>query len=157
MHRATSRSSEGFALASALLIVLLLAGFSIGMIYQVNQETQLMATDLENNQAYYAAEAAMEKMMVDLSGLYTSRLAPTVADVEGLNDPSYQPVISGVTYPNTSTLFPTTMANRLVRSDPSAQDPTKVREPTSFPSHWRSLLLEPEAWRSRWSVKSRWR
>ncbi len=35
MHR-TGRSWEGFALASALLIVLLLAGFSIGMIYQVN-------------------------------------------------------------------------------------------------------------------------
>ncbi len=40
-----------FALASALLIVLLLAGFSIGMIYQVNLETRLLATDLENNQA----------------------------------------------------------------------------------------------------------
>ena len=52
MHRATGRSSEGFALVSALLIVLLLAGFSVGMIYQVNQETLLMATDLENNQAY---------------------------------------------------------------------------------------------------------
>ena len=49
MHRATGRSSEGFALVSALLIVLLLAGFSIGMLYQVNLESQLVATDLEDN------------------------------------------------------------------------------------------------------------
>ncbi len=52
--RRTSGHSEGFALASALLIVLLLAGFSIGAIYQVNLETRLVATDLENNQAHYA-------------------------------------------------------------------------------------------------------
>ena len=52
--RRTSGHSEGFALASALLIVLLLAGFSIGMIYPVNLETRLVETDLENNQAYYA-------------------------------------------------------------------------------------------------------
>jgi hypothetical protein len=106
MNRATGRSSEGFALASALLIVLLLAGFSIGMIYQVNLETQLVATDLENNQAYYAAEAAMEKMMADLSGLYAAQLAPTVADVEGLNDPGYQPAISGLTYPEYQYIVP---------------------------------------------------
>ncbi len=53
MHR-TSGHSEGFALASALLIVLLLAGFSIGMIYQVNLETRLLETDMENTQAYDA-------------------------------------------------------------------------------------------------------
>ncbi len=52
MHRTGGRSSEGFAVASALLIVLLLAGFSIGMIYQVNLETHLIASDLENNPTY---------------------------------------------------------------------------------------------------------
>ena len=41
MYR-TSGHSEGFALASALLIVLVLAGFSIGMLYQVNLETHLV-------------------------------------------------------------------------------------------------------------------
>ena len=46
MHR-TSGHSEGFALASALLIVLLLSGFSIGMIYQVSLETHLVETDVE--------------------------------------------------------------------------------------------------------------
>ncbi len=51
MHRPWPFVGGIFALASALLIVLLLAGFSIGMIYQVNLETRLLATDLENNQA----------------------------------------------------------------------------------------------------------
>ncbi len=51
MHRTGRSRRRDSALASALLIVLLLAGFSIGMIYQVNLETRLLATDLENNQA----------------------------------------------------------------------------------------------------------
>ena len=75
-------SSRGFALISAMLIVMLLSGISIGMVYLVNTQSRLMATDLESTQSFYAAEAAMEKMMADLSGLYTSQLAPTVAEIK---------------------------------------------------------------------------
>ncbi len=99
MRNTRNHSSKGFALVSAMLIVMLLSGISVGTMYLVNTEIRLMATDLENTQAFYAAEAAMEKMMADLSALYTSQLAPTVADIEGLDDPSYQPIISDVTYP----------------------------------------------------------
>ena len=99
MHRTLTHSSRGFALASVLLIVTLLAGFSVGTMYLVNMETRLVATDLENTQVFYGAEAAMEKMMSDLSAMYTSLLAPTVADIQGLSDPAYQPVLSEITYP----------------------------------------------------------
>jgi len=99
MRNTRNHSSKGFALVSAMLIVMLLSGISVGTMYLVNTEIRLMATDLENTQAFYAAEAAMEKMMADLSALYTSQLAPAVADIEGLDDSSFQPIISDVTYP----------------------------------------------------------
>ncbi len=92
-------SSKGFVLVSAMLVVLLLAGILIGVIDQVHTEISLVATDLESTKAFYAAEAAMEKMMADLSGLYASRLAPTVSEIQALNDNSYRPVISDISYP----------------------------------------------------------
>jgi len=98
-HGTSHNSSDGFALIAATLLVLLLAGILVGVIDQVNTETHLVATDLESTKTFYAAEAAMEKMMADLSALYASRLAPTAADILALSDNSYQPVISDTSYP----------------------------------------------------------
>ncbi len=38
-------------------------------------------------------------MMADISLLYSAILAPTVTDIEGLDATSYQPVITGISYP----------------------------------------------------------
>jgi len=89
-----------------MLIVLLLAGISVGTLYLVNTESQLTATDLESSRAYYGAEAGMEKMMADLSLLYSSMLSPTESDIQGLGDSSYQPVIGGISYPDYSFTIP---------------------------------------------------
>ena len=82
-----------------MLIVMLLAGISAGTLYLVNTETRLVITDMEGAQAFYGAEAGMEKMMADISLLYSAILAPTVSDIEGLGATSYQPVITNITYP----------------------------------------------------------
>ncbi len=102
MHHKASHSCKGFALASAMLIVLLLAGISAGTMYLVNTETRLVVTDMEGAQAFYGAEAGMEKMMADISLLYSAILAPTVSDIEGLGATNYQPVIANITYPEYS-------------------------------------------------------
>ena len=99
MQHKAHHSSKGFALASAMLIVVLLAGISAGTMYLVNTESRLVTTDLEGAQAFYGAEAGMEKMMADLSLLYSGILAPTVTDIEGLAATDYQPVITGISYP----------------------------------------------------------
>ena len=106
MHNRASHSSKGFALASAMLIVLLLAGISAGTLYLVNTESRLTATDLESSRAFYGAEAGMEKMMADLSLLYSSKLSPTVTEIQGLGDSSYQPVIGGISYPEYTFTIP---------------------------------------------------
>ena len=105
-HGTSRDSSKGFALVAATLLVLLLAGLLIGVIDQVNTETNLVATDLESTKTFYAAEASMEKMMADLSALYASRLAPTAADIQALSDSSYQPVIPNTSYPNYQYIVP---------------------------------------------------
>ena len=98
-HGTARDSSKGFVLVAATLLVLLLAGLIIGVVDQVNTETNLVATDLGSTQAFYAAEAAMEKMMADLSLLYSAVLAPKAADIQALSDSSYQPVLSHISYP----------------------------------------------------------
>ena len=99
MHHKARHSSKGFALASAMLIVLLLAGISAGTMYLVNTEVRLVVTDMEGAQAFYGAEAGMEKMMADLSLLYSAILALTVSDIEGLAATDLQPVIANISYP----------------------------------------------------------
>ena len=41
MRHTANQSSKGFVLASAMLIVLLLAGISVGTLYLVNTESRL--------------------------------------------------------------------------------------------------------------------
>ncbi len=106
MHHKARHSSKGFALASAMLIVLLLAGISAGTMYLVNTESRLVATDLEGAQAFYGAEAGMEKMMADISLLYSAILAPTVSDIQGLGATTYQPVLANISYPDYSFTVP---------------------------------------------------
>ena len=98
--------SKGFALASSMLVVLLLAGLSVGMMYLVDTESRLGSTDLESTQAFYGGEAAMEKMMSDLSALYTQQLAPTVSDIEALGASSYHPALADVSYPQYEYVIP---------------------------------------------------
>jgi len=96
----TARSaSRGFALLAALLLLLLLSAIVVGVVYMVGTESRLGGTDRENTLAYYGAEAGMEKMMADLSDLYTVQQAPTVAAIQALGVPGLQPVLPGVTYP----------------------------------------------------------
>ena len=131
MHHRASHSSKGFALASAMLIVLLLAGISAGTMYLVNTEVRLVVTDMEGAQAFYGAEAGMEKMMADISLLYSAILAPTVSDIEGLGDTDFQPVIANISYPEYNFDAPTSVENRLWRFEPSLPVPTKACWPTS--------------------------
>jgi len=106
MHQKASHSSKGFVLASAMLIVMLLAGISVGTLYLVNTESRLAATDLESSRAFYGAEAGMEKMMADLSLLYSSMLSPSESEIQGLGDSGYQPVIGDISYPDYSFTIP---------------------------------------------------
>jgi len=103
---ASSDSNRGFALVAALLMLLMLSAFSVAIVFMANSETQTHTTDLQNTQAYYVAEAGMEKMMVDLSNLYLSRQTPTLSEIQALG--SSPPSLPGYTFPAYQFIVPNT-------------------------------------------------
>ncbi|MCH8320682.1 MAG: hypothetical protein IH790_06990, partial [Acidobacteria bacterium] len=101
-------SSKGFALLTSMLLMAMLAVFSVGMVYLVQSEARLSGMDMEGTQAYYGASAAMEKMVVDLNALYAGPQEPTVATIEALGTSTYYPSLPGVTYSQYSLSVPNT-------------------------------------------------
>jgi Tfp pilus assembly protein PilX len=98
--------TEGFALPAALLVLLMLSALSAAMILVVTSETRIHTSDAQNTQAYYGAEAAMEKMMTDLNALYQTQQAPAVSAIEALGNSSHRPSLSGISYTDYSFTVP---------------------------------------------------
>jgi len=119
---APSDSSRGFALVAALLVLLMLSAFSVAIVSMANSETQTHTTDLQNTQAYYVAEAGMEKMIVDLNNLFLSNQSPTVAQIQAVG--STPPTLAGYAFPEYQLIVPNVSGNptytvRTISSGPS--------------------------------------
>lgn len=98
MLQKRNRSSRGFTLLAALLLVLLISALAVALMYSVNSERKISSADQEQNLARYAAEAAMEKMTADVGILYTTMQAPQVSDISALGGAANQPSIPGVNF-----------------------------------------------------------
>jgi Tfp pilus assembly protein PilX len=95
---------KGFALLAALLILILVSALAIALIYATTSEQRIGQNDLENNLAYYGAEAGMEKMMSDLGQLYQAQAAPSAATIQGLS--AFPPALPSTVYPEYAFNFP---------------------------------------------------
>lgn len=93
------RYQKGVALIAVLLLLVLLSAVAVALVYKVNHEQHLQRTDMANTLAYYGGEAAMEKMMADLSNLYAQKAAPTNCDISALEALAPSQMVMGVTYP----------------------------------------------------------
>ncbi|HTC94113.1 MAG TPA: PilX N-terminal domain-containing pilus assembly protein [Terriglobales bacterium] len=119
-------AARGIALITTLLLLILLSALATAFVMAVNTENRMQGNDKGNTQAYYGAEAGMEKMMIDLNGLYSNFASPSVAQIQGLSASSSCtgscpfPSISGMQYTEYS--FSTT---------PSATNPG---QPQTWPS-----------------------
>ncbi len=84
------KSSRGFTLIAALLIMILLSGVAAGLLFLVTNESKMGGNDLEANLAYFDAESGMEKLTSDLGALYQANMVPTSAQIQALttNPPS---------------------------------------------------------------------
>lgn len=89
-------SQRGFVLPATLLLVLVVSSISVAMYYMTNTEIMLDGTDLDQTRAYYGAEAAMEKMIADLSALFVTVQSPTVSQIQALA--AAPPSISNINY-----------------------------------------------------------
>jgi hypothetical protein len=93
------KSQKGVALVAVLLMLALMSAMAVALVYKVNHEQHLQAADSGNTAAYYGAEAGMEKMMADLSLLYTQVAAPTTCDIANLQNVPPSQAAVGSTYP----------------------------------------------------------
>src|ERR1700719_5291868 len=82
--RGAPNPQRGIALISVLLLLAMMSAMAVALFYKVNHEQRLQQADSGNTGAYYGAEAGMEKMMSDLSLLYTQKAAPTNCDIVAL-------------------------------------------------------------------------
>ena len=119
-----SRTQQGFALLTSMLFMALLAIFSVGMIYVVQTEARMAGTEMVSVEAYYAAAAAMDKMVVDLNDLYSTQSEPSVTNIEAQGGASYEPSLTGVSFSDYSFTVPNTSGSmdfevRMVESDPN--------------------------------------
>ena len=116
--------AKGFALLTSMLFMALLAIFSVGMIYVVQTEARMAGTEMVSVEAYYAAAAAMDKMVVDLNDLYSTQSEPSVTNIEALGGASYEPSLTGVSFSDYSLTVPNTSGSmdfevRMVESGPN--------------------------------------
>ena len=85
LSRSHSRPNErGAALATALIIMSLLACISMTVLAVVTHEVRIAGSDLQRTQTFYAAAAGMEKMTADFSSLFATTSRPTTAQLNNV-------------------------------------------------------------------------
>ncbi len=94
-HRRVEREA-GIALISTLLILVLLAALLTGFIVAVNSDQGLISLDRDQNRAYYAAQAGLEKLTADLGNLFDTNYAPTTAQINALA--GAPPALTGISF-----------------------------------------------------------
>ena len=90
--------SRGFTLIAALLLLVLLSGFALGLLLMVNTEQRVGGNDVSNNYAFHASEGAIEKASSDLGNLFKNIQAPNASQICSLSN-NYPTWDSTVTYP----------------------------------------------------------
>jgi len=101
MHR-TDPIERGYALITSLIITAAATALAVGFIAQVNTEQKVSINDTQYSNAFYAAEAGLEKLNSDLSKLFQTTVFPNASQLATIQGSSYQPQLTGVSYPNYS-------------------------------------------------------
>src|SRR5882762_5162624 len=70
-------NERGAALATALIIMSLLAAVSMTVLAVVTHESRIAGSDLQRTQTFYAGAASIEKMTADFSNLFAVTSRPS--------------------------------------------------------------------------------
>jgi len=122
MRRSTT--DTGMALLTTMMVMLLLSSLLVGFGVMVVSDNQLSAGDLGRTEAFYAAQAGLEKLTSDLGALFVATPNPTGNDIRALL--ASPPLLPNIDYekpdgtPGYEILFPSTAG------DPGAGDPITV-------------------------------
>lgn len=99
MKRARQNPDRGFVLLTSLIVVMIMTGVIVSFVDQVNTEQRIGVNDLDSSNAFYAAEAGLEKQNADLSKLFQRTVFPTGAQLSALQSAAAQPTLPGISYP----------------------------------------------------------
>ena len=81
---AGTSKERGAALATALIVMSLLAAISMTVLAVVTHESRIAGSDLQRTQTFYAGAAAIEKMTSDFCALYARTSRPTTAQFNAI-------------------------------------------------------------------------
>lgn len=79
-------NEAGAALAIAIIIVAILSVVGLTALAFSSTEARVAGSDLQRTHAFYAAAAGMEKMTNDFSNLFRSKMYPTTADLDAIEN-----------------------------------------------------------------------
>ncbi len=78
------KDDTGAAIASALMVLVLLAGVTAGVTALVITDTRVRALDGTRTQAFYVVHAGLEQLTADLGDLFAKDYAPSAAEINAL-------------------------------------------------------------------------
>ncbi len=82
-HGGKSENTErGAALAVAVIVIAILAIVALTALAFSSTEARIAGSDLQRTQTFYAASSALEKMTNDFSNLFYTKMHPTDADLD---------------------------------------------------------------------------
>jgi len=91
-------SERGIAMVATLLVMLLVSALMVGFTAVVMSDQRFRGLDRDHTAAFYAAHAGLEKLTTDLGNLFFVTVAPTAAQLNGLQTVANQPAIQGITF-----------------------------------------------------------
>ncbi|MBI4473251.1 MAG: pilus assembly PilX N-terminal domain-containing protein [Acidobacteria bacterium] len=92
------KREQGYALIMALIIAALVTALLIGFLDQVRIEQKVSQNDTDYSNAFYAAEAGLEKLNADLSKLFQQTTFPTTAQIAEIQTTDSQPQLTNITF-----------------------------------------------------------
>lgn len=93
-----SYREKGVALITALLILFLVSAIIVGMSWMVMTDQRLGGNNKDRQNAFYGAEAGMEKMTADVGTTFSTKGAVTAADITTIT--GAPPIIPGIQFLN---------------------------------------------------------
>ena len=89
-------NQRGIAMIAALLVMLLVSALLVGFTAAVVSDQRFRGIDHDHEQAFYAAQAGLEKLTTDLGNLFQTNFAPKATNINTIK--ATPPTLTGIAF-----------------------------------------------------------